>query len=509
MDELHHECGIAGAVSLTGEHDVTPDVALMVAALEHRGGLAAGIAKPRGAVGRAVHRILGGKYGTSDMAVYKSNGHVRDVLTPARVRRYASRVAIGHTRYATSDSEDAFLAQPWEHRSHNPQERLCFAWNGTVANADDLRAEELSRGTHLCTHCDTELLLHRILRGIREHTTADLAAVFGDVEHAVDGSFNIVVLLPNRTLAVYRDGQGRNTLETAVTSDGRFLVASEDWAERTVDPGVRAEPVPPGQLTVVRNGKIQTTQVVPSDPKHCFFQWTYFDDWRSRPEGLSVEDARIRSGQYLAEQDTVAPAGSTVVIVPDSARLAGLGYALQKQWPYRPDAIRNLLPGQRTFTTREPARTRKAEVKYGLIREILQGKSIVLVEDSLVRGTTMRALVNRLRVEGGVREIHLRIACPPILAACYYGIDFPEIAELIARKDFNGTLPSGALPPDILRKIAERLGVDSIQFLPVEDAPRAIGCDIGLLCMACVTGKCPTACGQRRADAGEAARLRT
>lgn len=484
MEELHEECGVAGAVDLAGMQDVVPLVVKIAEELDHRGGCAAGIAIPENGAFR----------------VMKDHGHAREVLTPSRLRGFSATSAIGHDRYATAGPEDPSLAQPEEHTSQNPAERFVFGWNGTITNADDLREQERSRGTVLQTTGDTELLKLQMLRGIQKHTVHDLAAVFGAVEENVDGSFNVVMLLPDGTLAAYRDAQGRHPLN--YTDEG--IVASEDAAIRTVRPDAKVMPIKPGELLVAKRGGIRLMQVMKPDPRRCFFEWEYFSNWQSSFDGLSVGSARQASGRILAMLDTVAPDGSKVVAVPDSARKAAEAYAQQKQWDLLTDGIINLLPGQRTFTATDPARTLKAQQKYGINREILQGESIVLVDDSLVRGTTMRELIRRLRTEGGVTQIHLRLACPPILSPCFYGIDFPEIRQLIARHNFNGTLRSGTLPPEVLHLIAARLGVDSIQFLPVEAIALAIGCEMRTLCMACVTGRYPTPCGQRRADAAEA-----
>jgi len=484
MEEFHEECGVAGAVDLAGTRDVVPLVAKIAEELDHRGGCASGIAVPANG---AFH-------------IMKDNGHAKEVLTPKRLRGLSASSAIGHDRYATAGPEDPSLAQPEEHTSRNPAERFVFGWNGTITNADDLREEERSRGTVLKTTGDTELLKLQMLRGIRKHTARDLAAVFGEVEENVDGSFNVVMLLPDGTLAAYRDAQGRHPLNYT----GEGIVASEDSAIRAVRPDAKVMPINPGELLVANRDGIRLTQVMKPDPHRCFFEWPYFSNWQSNFDGLNVGVSRHACGRILALLDTISPEGSMVVPVPDSARRSAEGYASEKGWSLEERGLINLSPGQRTFTATDPARTLKAREKYGINREVLQGKSIVLVDDSLVRGTTMRELIRRLREEGGVAQIHLRLASPPILSPCFYGIDFPEIAELLVRHFSKGTLKSGTLLPNVLRLLAKYLGVDSIQFLPVEAMPLAIGCEIRTLCMACVTGQYPTSCGQRRADAAEA-----
>ncbi|OIO55631.1 hypothetical protein AUJ46_00740 [Candidatus Peregrinibacteria bacterium CG1_02_54_53] len=493
LEDVHHECGVAGAMHPAEGHDVVELVAAMTRNLEHRGGVAAGIAVPQ----------------KEEFRVIKGSGHAASVLTSRRVHKLSGQSALGHTRYATAGSEDRALAQPEEQQSANPDERFVFGWNGNVTNVDQLRRDEVLRGASLRTTGDTEPLKMQILRGIQRHTSANLAAVFADIERAVDGSFNIAMLLQDGTLAAYRDRQGRHPLNYAVADDGCVLVASEDKAMRKAQPGVHPLPINPGELLIARRDGLQLQQVMEPDPRRCFFEWVYFSDGKSSFDGSHVGAARSASGRILALLDAIAPDGSSVVAVPDSARIAADAYAHQKKWPILPEGIVNLLPGQRTFTTGDPARTEKARKKYGINRDLLEGKSIVLVDDSMVRGTTMRELIQRLRTEGGAAQIHLRLACPPILSPCFYGIDFPEIRQLIARHNFNGALRSGTLPPEVLKIIAARLGVDSIQFLPVEAIPLAIGCEMRSLCMACVTGKYPTSCGQQRAEIAEGSQLPT
>ena len=480
MEELHHECAVAGAVDLAGTRDVVPMVVAMAKELDHRGGCAAGIAVPKNG---AFH-------------VMKDNGHAAEVLTPRRLLGISASSAIAHDRYATMGPEDPSLAQPEVQKSRKHGERFAFGWNGNLANAEELREEASRRGSVLKTQGDTELLKLQILHGIQKYTVHDLAAVFGDVEEKVDGSFNVVMLLPDGTLAAYRDKQGRHPLNYTEEA----VVASEDTAIRAVRPQARVMPIKPGELFVANHDGIRLTQVAEPDPHRCFFEWVYFSNWQSRFDGISIGSARQACGRILALLDTVSPEGSVVVAVPDSARKAAEAYAHEKKWPFEEEGLTNLLPGQRTFTTSDPARTDKARRKYGIRRDRLEGKTIILVDDSLVRGTTMRELIRRLRKEGGVSQIHLRLACPPILSPCYYGIDFPEIKQLIARHNFNGTLRSGVLPPEVLQLIAARLGVDSIQFLPVEATALAIGFQMRSLCMACVTGQYPTQAGNQRSQ---------
>lgn len=487
MEDLHHECGVAGIMDLTGKRNVVPLAVQLARELEHRGGLAAGIAVPQ----------------DGGFRVVKENGTVADVLSASALDGMQSPVAMVHLRYATAGSRSAALAQPLQHQSIFAQERFAFGWNGTLANAPELRERERKRGTTLRTTGDSELLKFELLRGLQRHAWQGLARVFAGIERHADGAFNVVLLSSEGTMAAYANKGRMHPLSYAHTDDGLWLVGSENVALENTISGCKTHSVGAGQLLVACRDDVTLTQVCSPDPHRCFFEWTYFSRPESVIDGAGVGDSREVSGRILARLDTISPIQSFVVAVPDSARRAAAAFADEKDRPLLEEGIINLLPGQRTFTADDPARTQKAQKKYGISSTLLRGRSIILVDDSMVRGTTMRELVRRIREEGGASQIHLRLACPPILSPCFYGIDFPEIKELLVRHFHAGTLSSGTLPPDVLQALAEYLGVDSIQFLPVEAVPIAIGCESRSLCMACVTGRYPTRCGQKRATEAE------
>jgi len=256
--------------------------------------------------------------------------------------------------------------------------------------------------------------------------------------------------------------------------------------------------VEPGTMVCIQDGKLSVQRFAPA-PKHahCFFEWVYFANVASTMDGSSTYLCRARLGQRLAEmEDQPVDTNHCVVVpVPDTAKAAADSMAYHLGVPSMEGLIRNRYIG-RTFIEGVESRSQKVRMKYTPIPAVLSGRRIFLVEDSLVRGTTMRALAERLRLEGKAKEIHVRIACPPIVAPCFYGIDMSTLGELYAPK-FVGRNYRGKLPAAVAAKMAADLGVDSLRYLPVSDLADCIQIDPDHLCLGCVTGKYPTPWGNR------------
>jgi amidophosphoribosyltransferase len=250
----------------------------------------------------------------------------------------------------------------------------------------------------------------------------------------------------------------------------------------------------PGQMVVISPERFEVLTFARSSRRaHCFFEWIYFANVASTMDDQSVYLTRKRLGEELARLETVPLDEDTVVVpVPDTSKAAADAMAYKLRVPAVEGLIRNRYTG-RTFIEGNGNRRQKAETKYTPLREVLQGKRVLLVEDSIVRSTTMKVLINRLREMGGAREIHVRVACPPIIAPCFYGIDMSTVDELFAPP----FLQDGQLTEEAQAKMAERLGADSLRYLPVESIARAVGFDADQLCQACITGEYPTPFGQK------------
>ena len=286
-------------------------------------------------------------------------------------------------------------------------------------------------------------------------------------------------------MVVARDPLGIKPLCYAVEGP-LFAAASESVA--LLNLGFAPESIkslPPGQAIVISDGQLEFRRLHPvAAHAHCFFEWVYFANVASTLDGRSVYLARKALGEELARLETVPIDDHTVVVpVPDTSKAAADGMAYALKIPSVEGLIRNRYSG-RTFIEGSGDRKRKAETKYTPLREVLEGKRVLLVEDSIVRATTLKVLLQRMRELGQPKEIHVRVACPPIISPCFYGIDMSTVSELFAPQFMQG----GPLRAEIEAKMAARLGADSLRYLPVEAIARAIGFDPGELCRACITG---------------------
>jgi amidophosphoribosyltransferase len=297
-------------------------------------------------------------------------------------------------------------------------------------------------------------------------------------------------------MMVARDPLGIKPLSYAVEGP-LFAAASESVALLNI--GFAAEsikPVPPGHAIIISDGKLEIQPFAKSTRQaHCFFEWIYFANVASTLDNRSVYLARKSLGEELARLETLTMDENTIVVpVPDTSKAAADAMAYSLKVPCTEGLIRNRYSG-RTFIEGGRDRKRKAELKYTPLREVLENKRILLVEDSIVRATTLHVLVQRIREMGQPREIHVRVACPPIISPCFYGIDMSTFSELFAPKFLNGN----PLTPEIEARMAAQMGADSLRYLPVEAVARAIGLPAGQLCQACINGDYPTPCGQRLA----------
>ncbi len=480
---MHENCGVAAVIDLEGKADVVPLAVALAHSLQHRGELGAGIAWKR-------------PDGQPLIDSLKDNGLVRDVLSPDRLRAKGAQgsVAIAHTRYATNESLQPYLVQPFQYAHSDPRRAFAFGFNG---NIPDYRAQEAALRENGCPprfEGDTEIIGQTIVSGLRDSGGRSMRAVLGSLG-ALDGSINVVLMNGAGNVYAVRDQWGFHPL--AYAQNGSLVaVASEDSALRALWHDVRTRTIDPGEMIKIDADKrsVKKSRLWEPTPALCFFEAVYFADHRARIDRVSVANARYECGKILGEMDRETPVGDIVVPVPESAKIAANGYTDLRRMR-RVDAISKREEVGRTFIT-PGDREQKALLKYDIDASLIAGRSVVLIDDSLVRGTTMKVLVRQLR-EKGAKEIHLRLASPPILSPCFYGIDFSTVGELLAHKYSDGTLVKGVLPDGVLHAIATDLGIDSIKYLPVQAIPRALGKSVNQLCMACVSQNYPTPAGQR------------
>ena len=503
MSELHHECGVAAIYHLPG-HQVSPLSPLgdseqvsrlmprMLLDIQNRGQLSAGFTTYSPHRKRLIN-------------TYKDVGSVSEVFRLSHqgkyeslMREHAGRAAIGHVRYATCGHDDRSYAQPFE--SHHLQKRkwFSFGFNGQLANYQDLRDDLLADNEqHLARETDTEIILHAIGREMSGDRRPSLLEIMRNVSQRFDGAYCLVLLNAEGNMLVARDPLGIKPLCYALQGP-LFAAASESVA--LLNLGFAPENIKslkPGSAITIVDGKFSIDQFSDGHQRaRCFFEWIYFANVASTLDDRSVYLSRTRLGEELARLELadyrVPLDDETIVVpVPDTSKAAADAMAFRLKIPVREGLIRNRYTG-RTFIEGGENRKRAAEIKYTPLREVLDGKRIFLVEDSIVRSTTMKVLINRIRDQGGAREIHVRVACPPIIAPCFYGIDMSTVKELFAPK----FLRDGELTSQVQAEMATSLGADSLRYLPVEAIARAIGFPSDELCQACITGNYPTTCGQ-------------
>ncbi len=501
MDELHEECGVAAIYHLPGRpsrlcpaqgpDEVSRLMPRMLLDVQNRGQLSAGMTTYNPNRNQLID-------------TYKSLGTVTEVFRlnhggkfESLMREYAGRAAIGHVRYATCGTDQRSYAQPFERHHIRKHKWFSFAFNGQLANYVQLRQELLSdENIYLARDTDTEIFMQQISQALSANSPVPLVEVFRQLAAKFDGAYSLVFVDALGQMAVVRDPLGIKPLSYAV-EDNLFAAASESVA--LLNLGFAAESikaVPPGHAIIISGGRLQVTQFAPS-PRHahCFFEWIYFANVASTLDGRGVYLARKALGEELARLETLPLDDSTIVVpVPDTSKAAADAMAYKLRVPCVEGLIRNRYTG-RTFIEGKDDRRRKAEIKYTPLREVLEGKRVLLVEDSIVRSTTMKVLLERIRRLGQPREIHVRVACPPIISPCFYGIDMSTVSELFAPPFLQG----GPLTPEIETQMALQLGADSLRYLPVEAVARAIGLPADHLCQACITGVYPTPCGSQLA----------
>lgn len=508
MSELHHECGVAAIYHLPGKtvsklapgcdpNQTSTLIPRMLLDMQNRGQLSAGISRyhsqPENGQLIDTYRELG-----SVQEVFRLSHSAK---AASLMSKYGGPAAIGHVRYATCGKDDRSYAQPFEIHHFNKREWFTFAFNGQLANYTELAAAILKEpGNHLVRHTDTEVLLYEISRQLAQQSSICLVDMLRAVAKRLDGAYSLALLNAEGEMLIARDPLGIKPMCYAVQGS-MFAAASESVA--LLNLGFKRneiESLKPGHAITISDGKIEFHQFADQPGRaHCFFEWVYFANVASTLDDRGVYTARTNLGKELAEQEARSnlieiDEDTIVVPVPDTSKAAADSMAFHLRVPSREGLIRNRYSGRTFIESSQEARAERAKIKYTPLREVLEGKRVILVEDSIVRSTTMKALLRRIRDEGGAREIHVRVACPPIVAPCYYGIDMSTIKQLFAPNFY----PSGErLTDEIQDTMAGALGCDSLRYLPIESVARAIGIERNGLCQACITCEYPTPTGKQ------------
>ena len=445
-------CGVFG---VRGHPDAASLTHLGLYSLQHRGQESAGI-------------VAVGADGTA--RTVRAMGLVADKFSPERIAELTGSTAIGHTRYSTTGSSTIENAQPVLARFRDGH--IALAHNGNLTNSSELRFELEDQGSIFASTMDSEVIVHRMARSRSAAPEARLADALGGVE----GAYSAVVLAGDTLLAA-RDPRGWRPLVMG-RLDGAVIFASETCALDIVGATFERE-IEPGEIVAVDDTGIRSSRPLPSaESRKCVFEFVYFARPDSRIFGGSVDRARRELGRQLA-REAPAPGAELVFSVPDSSNSAALGYAEQSGLQLELALIRNHYVGRTFLQPTQAGRDAKVKVKYNAVREVLDGKSVVMVDDSIVRGTTTRGLVAMVR-GAGAREVHLRVSSPPITGPCYYGIDTPTREELIAA---NFTVD----------EIAAKLGADTLAYLSLDGMLGAVPKGPEGFCHACFSGDYPTA----------------
>lgn len=502
MDELLHECGIAAlyhfdspAPSPLAKPPALPEeisrlMPRMLLDLQNRGQLAAGLStyNPTRDQILDTHRQVG-----TVIEAFRLNhaGKYESIM-----KEYAGRAAIGHVRYATCGQNDRSYAQPFERHHGCKWKWFSFAFNGQLANFTDLRDELLTLANyHLVRQLDTEVIMHYLSYELRNDDKPDLVQVFRNLSRRFDGAYNIVYLNAMGDMAVVRDPKGFRPLCYAL--EGPLFAAASESVALTNLGFTQIQSLEPGEMIVIQDDRFRKVRYAPEQPRsHCFFEWIYFANVASTLDERSVYLSRSALGRELAVQEhqlgkVPLDDGTIVVPVPDTGKAAADAMAYELGVPSVEGLMRNRYIG-RTFIEGQN-RLDRVRMKYTPLREVLEGKRVLLIEDTIVRSNTLRSLLHHIRERGRAKEIHVRVACPPIVAPCFYGIDMSTVKELFAPRFMKGE----RVTEEEQDAMAKDLGADSLHYLPLEAVARCIGLGEDRLCRACLTGQYPTPTGER------------
>jgi amidophosphoribosyltransferase len=449
LDKFHEECGVFGVF---GHPEASTLAQLGLFALQHRGQEACGIVSGDG----------------DDLHEFRSIGLVADVLSEDVLKKLTGRSAIAHTRYSTAGKNTIREVQPFSVTCQHGQIAICH--NGNLPFAEQKRAELEHQGAIFSSTSDTETILHAIARNPAPNVVTAIENVLKETE----GAFSLLFLTPDKLIAV-RDPRGFRPLVLAKLH-GAWCVASETCAFDLIDAEYVRE-IEPGEMLIIDEHRLHSSKPFPEKPMSvCAFEHVYFSRPDSTIFGRSVNESRHKMGKQLAVEQ---PCDADLVVpVPDSGVAASIGYATQSGISFRQAIIRNHYVGRTFIEPSQSIRSFGVRLKLNPIKDLINGRRVVLVDDSIVRGTTSKKIVEMVR-EAGAKEVHMRISCPPTASPCYYGVDTPRKADLIAAQMS-------------VEEVARYIDVDSLGYLSLEGMMEAIGINIDNACTACWTGKYPT-----------------
>jgi amidophosphoribosyltransferase len=444
-----HECGVCG---IFGHQDASKLAYFGLYALQHRGQESAGIVSSNG----------------KNVFIHKDMGLVPEVFSESRLEKLPGRMAIGHVRYSTTGASNIINTQPLKvtHKGMT----LCVAHNGNLVNSIKLRRNLEEKGSIFQTTMDSEVVLHLMARTIHLGLEKALQESFT----ALEGAYSVLMMTQDTMIAV-RDPNGFRPLCLGKLNNGGWMVASETCALDLVG-AYYVRDIQPGEVLIFKGDKMLSLFPWPKkNTSFCIFEQVYFARPDSDIFGINVYQTRKRMGEILARECPLE--GDFVMPFPDSGNYAAIGYSQASGIPLEMGMIRNHYVGRTFIQPTQSMRDFNVKVKLNPVRALLRDKRVIIVEDSVIRGTTGKSRVQSLR-DAGAKEVHMLVSCPPTKNACYYGIDFPSSKELIASNNS-------------VKEIAEHLGLDSIYYLSLEGLVEATGLTKNDFCLACYNGDYP------------------
>ena len=447
FDNLNEKCAVVG---IFGHEEASKLAYFSLHALQHRGQEAAGISAADGKKLRTI----------------KDRGLVTQVFDQAKLSTLSGKSAIGHTRYSTAGDDSILDAQPVFARYDLGE--MAIVHNGNLTNAKEVRDALIEKGAIFQTFMDTENLIHLIAKSEKQKLLDRII----DAVQRIEGAFSLVFLSRTKMFAM-RDRFGFRPLSLGRLQNGGYVVASETCAFDLIGAEFIRD-VEPGELLVFEEGKApQSMKIFEPQPKRCIFEYVYFARPDSNVFGQSVYETRKNMGRELA---AIKPVEADMVVpVPDGGVPAAIGYAQASGIPYEMGIMRNHYVGRTFIEPTQEMRDLKVKMKLSPMVDLIKGKSLVVVDDSIVRGTTSRRIVRMLK-EAGAKEVHMRISSPPTTDPCFYGVDTPNKEKLIAANMS-------------VEEICEYIEADSLAYLSEEALLRSVNADEENYCTACFTGK--------------------
>ena len=455
-EKLREECGVFGIYDLDGK-DVAASIYYGLFALQHRGQESCGI---------AVSETNGPK---GKVSSFKGMGLVNEVFTGEELDQMKGDIGVGHVRYSTAGASTRENAQPLV--LNYVKGTLALAHNGNLINAPELREELAYSGAIFQTTIDSEVVAYHIAR--ERVNTKDVESAVLNAMKKIKGAYSLVIMSPRKLIGA-RDPYGFKPLCIG-KRENAYIITSETCALETLGAEYIRDIEPGEVVTITKNGiKSDTSMCLPKEQQaRCIFEYIYFARPDSHIDGVSVYGSRIRAGKFLAMDSPVE--ADIVVGVPESGNAAAMGYAMESGIPYGTAFVKNGYVGRTFIKPKQSTRESSVKIKLNVLREAVAGKRVIMIDDSIVRGTTSDRIVKMLR-EAGATEVHMRVSSPPFLWPCYFGTDVPAREQLIA---YNRSV----------EEICQMIGADSLGYLRIERLKELVdGLDI---CEGCFTGNYP------------------